>query len=677
MDPVAVEVFGVPGYVIFWIAALVAFWLFGRRVTILIGLLRKAQPENRTYQFGKRLQLFFVNVLAQKRLFYEYLIGGAHFLIFWSFILFAGTFAWNLPRWLFPFLPMPYADEIPIIRFLFVVMSVVGLLAVAFAAVRRVFFPPPHLQKTWDANIILALISLVLLTTLFGMVFKAGADAATGEQLIMFDKILATTIPQLSVNSAERLYVLMFWLHQLVVLGFLAYLPYSKHLHLLASPFNVFFGNVRPAGNLSDGISDERRIAGASKWDEFTWRQLFNAFSCAECGRCDRACPALNSGYSLSPRLVIHSVKEHLLESGLKKKNGTKKSEETEKSLIGGYITEADLWACTTCYSCVDRCPVFNEHVSLIVSMRRYLVGQGSVSKEIEETLVKYNRYGNSFGQSDRARPKWTQGLDFTIKDARKEPVEYLWWVGDYASFDARLQNITQTTARLFRHAGLDFGLVYEAERNTGNDLRRIGEEGLFELLKDKNLQTLDKAQFHTIVTTDPHVYNTLKNEYGLSGSANGKNGNGAGRTWNVKHYTEVLDDLIKQGKLKLSRKQPHRVTYHDPCYLGRYNGIYDAPRRVLQTTGAQLTEMPRNGAKSYCCGAGGGRIWMQDSAGIKERPSESRVREAVLATQAEVMVVACPKDVVMFQDAVKTTGNETKIIVRDISELVWEALEH
>lgn len=677
MNPVSIEVFGIPGYVIFWITALTAFWLFGRRVAVLIGLLRKAQPENRIYQFGKRLQLFFINVLGQKRLFYEYLIGGAHFLIFWSFVLYAGTFGWNLLHWLFPFLQIPLADEIPIIRVLFVMMGTIGLIAIAVAAVRRAFFPPPHLQKTRDANLILTLISLVLLTNLFGLIFKANADATLGRDFNSIDKLLAAILPQLSVNTAENLYVLMSWLHQFVVLGFLAYLPYSKHLHLLASPFNVFFGNVRPAGDLSDGISEELRIAGASKWDEFTWRQLLNTFSCAECGRCDRACPALNSGYSLSPRSIIHSVKEHLLESGLKKKNGKKENDPAEKLLIGGYINEADLWACTTCYSCVDRCPVFNEHVSLIVSMRRYLVSQGAVGKEIEETLVKYNRYGNSFGQSDRVRPKWTQGLDFTIKDARKEPVEYLWWVGDYASFDTRLQNITQTTARLFRHAGLDFGLVYEAERNAGNDLRRIGEEGLFELIKGKNLQTLEKAQFRTIVTTDPHIYNTLKNEYGLSGSTNGGNGNGAGRTWVVKHYTEVLDDLIKNGKLKLSRKQSHQVTYHDPCYLGRYNGIYDAPRRVLQATGAQLTEMPRNGAKSYCCGAGGGRIWMQDSPGIKERPSESRIREVVSATQASVLVVACPKDVVMFQDAVKTTGNESKIQVRDIAELVWEAIEH
>ena len=262
MNPVSIEVFGIPGYVIFWIAAVIAFWLFGRRVAVLIGLLRKAQPENRTYQFGKRLRLFFVNVLGQKRLLYEYLIGGVHFLIFWSFVLFAGTFGWNLLHWLFPFLQVPLADEIPIIKTLFIVLGSLGLLAVVIAAIRRAFFPPPHLQKTWDANLILTLISLVLLTSLFGLTFKASADAALGRELDSLDKFLASIFPQLSASTAENLYILMSWLHQFVVLGFLAYLPYSKHLHLLASPFNVFFGNVRPAGDLSDGISDERRISG-------------------------------------------------------------------------------------------------------------------------------------------------------------------------------------------------------------------------------------------------------------------------------------------------------------------------------------------------------------------------------------------------------------------------------
>jgi len=285
---------------------------------------------------------------------------------------------------------------------------------------------------------------------------------------------------------------------------------------------------------------------------------------------------------------------------------------------------------------------------------------------------MKMNRYGNSFGQSDRMRAKWTQGLEFKVKDARKEPVEYLWFVGDYASYDSRIQDTTRMTARIFQKAGLDFGILFEGERNSGNDVRRIGEEGLFEILKEKNLQTIQKAQFKKIVTTDPHTFNTLKNEYGL----NSKENSSSDEVHQVQHYTEVLDKLIQEGKLRINKKLKYTVTYHDPCYLGRYNGIYDAPRRILEAIGIRLVEMPRNRSRSYCCGAGGGRIWMEDQPGVKERPAENRIREAVSLHGVETFVVSCPKDTVMFQDALKTTGNEGKLIVKDISELLYEAIE-
>jgi len=265
-------------------------------------------------------------------------------------------------------------------------------------------------------------------------------------------------------------------------------------------------------------------------------------------------------------------------------------------------------------------------------------------------------------------RAKWTQGLDFKITDARKESVEYLWFVGDYASYDSRIQDITRRTAKVFQKAGLSFGILYEGERNSGNDIRRVGEEGLFDILKEKNLQAIGQSKYKKIITTDPHTYNTLKNEYVLN---SGTNGNG-----HIIHYTELYDQLIRGGQLKLNKKINSTITYHDPCYLGRYNGIYDAPRRVLDAIGAKLIEMPRNRAKSYCCGAGGGRIWMEDEPGIKERPSESRVREAVSLPGVQALVVACPKDIVMFQDALKTTGNEGKIGIKDISDLVYEAID-
>jgi len=262
-------------------------------------------------------------------------------------------------------------------------------------------------------------------------------------------------------------------------------------------------------------------------------------------------------------------------------------------------------------------------------------------------------------------RAKWTQPLAAKIKDARKEPVEYLWFTGDYAAYDPRMEDITRKTAELLQLAGLDFGLLHEGERNAGNDLRRVGEEGLFEVLRDKNLQVLGKAQFKTIVTTDPHTYNTLKNEYPWNGNA-----------VTVLHHTELFDRLLEEGRLTPKKRLTGRVTYHDPCYLGRYNGVYDPPRRVLARLGLELVEMPRSRERSYCCGAGGGRIWMEDVPGIKERPAESRIREVAGLDGVSTLVVSCPKDIAMFRDAVKTTDNEGRIVVRDLAEFVWEAMQ-
>jgi Fe-S oxidoreductase len=568
-------------------------------------------------------------------------------------------------RGLFPGLPIPYPDQVGLVALFLDVFAVVVLVSLIVAAVRRAFFAPPHLHLSVDANLILSLIGILMLSSLFGGAFRlvAGAGpAAAGTPASAwapFGSLLVPLLSGLPVERAEGLARSMWWVHTFGVLCFLVYLPYSKHLHLLASPFNAFFGTLRPAGDLEIAGAAEESAAGASKWDEFTWKQLLGGFSCAECGRCDRACPATTSGYPLEPQQIIQKLKRHTLEAGLAK------SGKEVPALIGGVVAEAEIWACTTCMSCMERCAVLNEQIPAIVQMRRHLVGEGAVEKTLQDMLANLNRYGNSFGKSDRMRAKWTQPLASKIKDARKEPAEYLWYVGDYASYDPRLEDITRKTAEILQQAGVDFGLLYEGERNAGNDVRRIGEEGLFEMLRDKNLQVLEKAQFKTIVTTDPHTYNTLKNEYRW---------NGRGVT--VLHYTELLDQLLAQGRLPLKKRLSGRVTFHDPCYLGRYNGVYDPPRRVLSGLGLELVEMPRSRNRSYCCGAGGGRIWMEDVPGIKERPAESRIREAAGLSGVSTLVVSCPKDIAMFRDAVKTTDNEGKIVVKDLAELVWEAVQ-
>jgi len=654
-DPVLNSFSGVPGYLALWLATIVAFFLFGHRLVRLIGTLRRGRSEVRWDRLMKRGKLFLVYVFGQRRLFGERIFGAAHFWIFWAFVFFAASFCWNLVRGLFPGLAIPYADEVPWMSFPMEILAVLALVGIGVAAARRYLFTPMSLERTRDASLVLGLITLLLVTFLAGRGFTALAQRETVAWSPVGDA-LGNLFASFGIGaaSAGQLYVWMWWVHMITVLGFLAYLPYSKHGHLLFGPFGVLFASLDPGA--MPGPSE-----GASQLQGLTWRQQYSALACAECGRCDRVCPAFNSGMSLSPKSLIHGLKEIVLAAVGNGKGGEK--------LVGRVAGEDAIWECTTCGSCMERCPVFNEHIPIIIEMRRHLVSEGAIQARLQDVLMNLTRYGNSFGQSPRARAKWTQRLEFRIKDARKEPVEYLWFVGDHASYDQRLQGITREVARVFHTGGLDFGILYEGERNAGMDARRVGEEGLAEMLRDKNLEILQRAQFEKIVTTDPHTYQALRHEYG------GGNGNGALRGRPVLHYTQLLSELLETGALPIRSAKRHKVTYHDPCYLGRYNGIYAEPRRVLQQLGLQLVEMKRSRSRSYCCGAGGGRLWMEDAPGITERPAESRVREAASLPGVDTLVVSCPKDLVMFQDAVKNTDLEHKLVIKDTIDLVQEAI--
>jgi Fe-S oxidoreductase len=333
-----------------------------------------------------------------------------------------------------------------------------------------------------------------------------------------------------------------------------------------------------------------------------------------------------------------------------------------ETRLAGDVVKEQTLWSCTTCMACVEACPVGIEHVSTIVQMRRALVDEGRMEATLQDTLQNFATQGNSFGKSARQRARWTKGLDFKVKDARSEPVRYLWFVGDFAAFDERVAGLSRTLATILHDAGVDFGILYEDERNSGNDVRRIGEEGLFEMLVEQNMAAFGKATFDEILTTDPHSLNTLRNEYPEFGLDKP-----------VRHYTELLASLVEDGTIPV-KPLGRTVTYHDPCYLARYNRVTDAPRRLLSALGCTVKEMPRNRDNTFCCGAGGGRIWMDDS-NLAERPSENRIREAH-SIGVDTFVVACPKDMTMYTDAVKTTGHEGTMTVVDVVQLLDAALD-
>jgi Fe-S oxidoreductase len=314
--------------------------------------------------------------------------------------------------------------------------------------------------------------------------------------------------------------------------------------------------------------------------------------------------------------------------------------------------------------ACVEICPVGIEHVSIINQLRRRMVDEGNVDSKLQQAFETIHQSGNSQGESRRKRGQWARELDPPVKDIRNEAAEYLWFVGDYASFDPRNKIITTALALLLRRAGIDFGILYDGERNAGNDVRRAGEEGLYSTLVDENVKTLARCEFDRILTSDPHSYNAIRNDYPALGGS-----------WEVVHHSELLASLLASGSFGPVTPLGRRATYHDPCHLGRYNGIYDQPRAVMQAVGLELVEMPRNRDNSFCCGAGGGRIWMTDvKAEGTRRPSESRIDEAVALGGIDNFVVACPKDVAMYEDAIKTSGHEGEITLRELSELVLEA---
>ncbi len=466
------------------------------------------------------------------------------------------------------------------------------------------------------------------------------------------------SIPLRSFESVHEIAIhVCWWLAMGLILCFLPYFPRSKHLHLMVAPLNLALNKQTPRGRL-EKVSDAGS-PGAGSLSDLPWPSLLDGYACIMCNRCQGVCPAHTSGAPLSPAALEINKRYLYTEKGKAVVEGS-----ATVSLLDEAITTDAVWSCTTCYACVRICPVGNEPMADLIEMRRAMVFDGNAPDELSEVLRGLDEKGNSFVESARKRARWAKALDFKIPDARKEKVEYLWFVGDFASYDPQCREVSQKVARILQQAGVSFGILYEGERSAGNDVRRVGEEGLFEALAEHNIAVLEECDFQKVFTTDPHTFNTLKNEYPSLGFER-----------EVLHYSHLLLDLIKTGKIRLESMLSGRATYHDPCYLGRYNGEFDTPRALIAACGLELHEMPRHRENSFCCGAGGGRIWMPDHDDVTERPSENRIREALGVGGVKHFVVACPKDLTMYRDAVKTSGNEEKIQVSDIADLVAEAM--
>jgi Fe-S oxidoreductase/nitrate reductase gamma subunit len=499
---------------------------------------------------------------------------------------------------------------------------------------------------------------------------------------------LAMLLAGLGMNPglAAASYPAVWWSHSLLALFFVAYIPYAKPFHMISSFANVVTRDEKAGVRLPGVPANPDADSGAESVDSFSWRELLGQDACTKCGRCSSVCPANASGRPLDPRDVILDLKQYR-----QRRDADGDGDEVPIVADGGesVIDTETMASCMSCMACMDACPVEIEHLKSFTKMNRTLVDSGDVSPAMQDVFRNVMQKGNTFGESQHSRAAWTDDLEFEVADARTESVEYLWYVGDYPSYDDRNRRVARSLARLLEAADVSFGILFDDEKYDGNDIRRVGEEFLYVELAGHHVETFEDCEFETIVCTDPHSYNTFKNEYPEVDFADFADDPvmpfDYDGEWNaddevdVLHWTQAVERLVADDALGLRGDElDYTVTYHDPCHLGRMNDEYEAPRELIRATGCRLEEMPRNRADSYCCGGGGGGLWLDNEQ--DEKPSEERLREALEDTavgdEVQKFVVACPMCMTMYEDGRKTGGYEDAIEIVDVSELLIEAVE-
>ena len=678
--------------VLFLFVLVAALGFFAYNAQRLVRYLRTAHDEHRTDHPWTRLRNVLVIGIGQSKILRDPFAGVLHASVFWGFIVLTVGSAEVLARGVFPafgfekILPAPLYGLFLLSQELFAALV---LAAVAVLLYRRLVIKPRRLQgdkvHSGDAVFILSMIAALMITLFLSAAFERVVSPRHAMALQPFSSAFAAMVSGVSASTAATIAAASTWIHALLLLAFLNYLPYSKHLHVITSLPNTYFSNTSGPGQVGvmramDLEAEGVETFGAADVGDLTWKNLLDGYSCTECGRCTAACPANITGKVLSPRKIVVNVRQRTMElapllvgdraeaavPALAAGEGGDAGAATlgdaaANRLLDNYITEEELWACTSCRACVQECPVSIDQLDVINQLRRNLVlTESRFPEEIQPAFEALERNGApwKFQPADRAR--WADGLGvMTMAEYFEERPDVLFWVGCMGSFDDRAKKIAVAFARILNAAGIRFAILGQEESCNGDPARRMGNEYLYQMLARQAIETLDRYQVTTIVTTCPHCFHQIGNEYPQLGG-----------NYEVIHHSTYIERLLEKDLLPLRTENGKQlvIAYHDSCYLGRYNDVYDAPREALKRALPVVTiaEPPRNRSRGLCCGAGGGRMWMEERAG--KRINVERTEELV-ATGADALAVACPFCMTMISDGAKSIGAD--LPVYDIAEVV------